>query len=78
MKEKQIDEMARVVNENIRETVSMRKVYEVLYDAGYRKYRKGRWIQTPPSYCSCSECQTEGSPRWKCCPVCMAVMEVDV
>ena len=23
----------------------------------------------------CSECQTLGSPQWKCCPVCMARMD---
>jgi hypothetical protein len=55
-----------------------RKYAERVWDDGWRKSRKGRWIATPPSYCSCSECKTEGSPRWKCCPVCMAVMEVDV
>ena len=36
-REKQIEEMARAVNERIHEEVSMDKVYGVLYDAGYRK-----------------------------------------
>ena len=26
---------------------------------------------------TCSVCQTEGSPQWKCCPVCEAKMDGD-
>lgn len=35
--EKQIEEMAKAVNERINKSTSMTKVYEALYDAGYRK-----------------------------------------
>ena len=41
-KEKQIEEMAKVVKEHIHEETSMWKVYEVLYNAGYRK--QSEWI----------------------------------
>lgn len=34
----------------------------------------GRWITNTQGYCSCSECQTEGSPMWRCCPVCETKM----
>ena len=42
----------------------------------------GRWIiahmkNSEYKYCFCSECQTLGSPRWKCCPVCTARMDGD-
>ena len=41
---------------------------------------RGRWVvkqygKGPGDYtCSCSECQTNGSLAWKCCPVCTAWM----
>ena len=53
-KEKQIEEMAKVVNEQIHEECSMTKVYEVLYNAGYRKQSEviannatttGEWVR---------------------------------
>ena len=36
--------------------------------------RRGRWI-TRGRWVHCSECQTNGSPRWKRCPLCEARME---
>ena len=45
-KEKLIEEMAKVVKEHIHEETSMWKVYEVLYNAGYRKQSEGHWITT--------------------------------
>lgn len=35
---------------------------------------KGRWIVHGNS-CECSNCNTVGSPHWKCCPVCEVKME---
>ena len=41
--------------------------------------RLGRWItDRNNSYSFCSECKTQGSPRWKCCPVCEAKMDLEV
>lgn len=43
-------------------------------------YVRGHWVvhqygKGPGDYtCSCSECQTNGSLAWKCCPVCTAWM----
>ena len=39
--------------------------------------RHGRWIQGN-GYVECSECNTIGSPHWKCCPVCTAMMDLEV
>ena len=42
---------------------------------------RGHWIvqqhgKNPGEYtCCCSECKTEGSLTWKCCPVCTAWMD---
>lgn len=36
----------------------------------------GRWIQGN-GYVECSECNTIGSPHWKCCPVCTARMDFE-
>ena len=39
---------------------------------------RGRWIQYNKennNWVECSECNTVGSPLWKCCPVCTAMME---
>ena len=38
--------------------------------------RHGRWIQGN-GYVECSECNTIGSPHWKCCPVCTAMMDLE-
>jgi len=38
---------------------------------------RGRWIQhnkENDNWVECSECNTVGSPFWKCCPVCTAMM----
>lgn len=46
-KEKQIEEMNNAVRERIHDKeCSMTKVYEALYDAGYRKQVEGQWIST--------------------------------
>lgn len=37
--------------------------------------KHGRWLQPKPGECFCSECQTNGSPQWKRCPVCEAKMD---
>lgn len=40
----------------------------------------GRWIthnKGQNNWCECSECNTVGSPFWKCCPVCEAKMDGD-
>ena len=37
----------------------------------------GRWIPhgtKPRQWVECSECNTVGSPLWKCCPICEAKM----
>lgn len=39
---------------------------------------QGRWIQHNKennNWVECSECNTVGSPFWKCCPVCTAMMD---
>lgn len=36
--------------------------------------KHGRWLQPKSGECFCSECQTNGSPQWKRCPVCEAKM----
>lgn len=38
----------------------------------------GRWIPSPLGNWCCSECKTEGSPRWMRCPVCEAKMDLEV
>lgn len=41
------------------------------------KPKKGRWIMHNSgsnNWVECSECNTVGSPFWKCCPVCEAKM----
>lgn len=38
----------------------------------------GRWItrnKGQNNWAECSECDTVGSPFWKCCPVCVAMMD---
>ena len=37
----------------------------------------GRWVQGN-GHVECSECNTIGSPHWKCCPVCTAMMDLEV
>ena len=40
----------------------------------------GRWIahnKGQNNWVECSECNTVGSPFWKCCPVCEAKMDGD-
>lgn len=42
----------------------------------------GRWVikyikNSKYHYCFCSECETMGSPKWRCCPVCEAKMDGD-
>ncbi len=36
---------------------------------------QGRWITHDNGITECSECHTLGSPQWKCCPVCTAMMD---
>lgn len=45
----------------------------------FKEDRRGRWVpmfnaKSLDNWVECSECQTVGSPSWKCCPVCEAVM----
>lgn len=35
----------------------------------------GRWVTHDNGITECSECHTLGSPQWKCCPVCTAMMD---
>lgn len=77
----QIEEMVKVLERSCDESkpciVTCDKCRaNALYNAGCRIHSKGRWVKHNVGYCSCSECHTVGSPQWKCCPVCMAVMEV--
>ncbi len=58
---KHIEEMNNAVRERIHEDCSMTKVYEALYDAGYRKQRKGEWKIYSCSY-ECSICKEEFVP----------------
>ena len=42
--------------------------------------KHGRWISHNKgwnNWVECSECNTVGSPFWKCCPVCEAKMDGD-
>ena len=36
---------------------------------------RGQWIIHSDGTTECSECHTLGSPQWKCCPVCTALMD---
>lgn len=43
----------------------------------FKEERRGRWIshnKGQNNWVECSECNTVGSPFWKCCPVCTADM----
>ena len=77
-KEKQIEEMAKVVNERIHEEVSMDKVYEALYDAGYRKQSEGEW-ETEDTILGrrivCSVCGSCTTMKYKYCPNCKTKMK---
>lgn len=35
----------------------------------------GHWMTHNNGMTECSECHTLGSPQWKCCPVCTAMMD---
>ena len=50
-------------------------LYAVLIDN--IKQKNGYWIKHPKGYCSCSKCQTEGSPHWRRCPACESKMNVE-
>lgn len=42
----------------------------------FKEEKHGRWIPTSGSRMwNCSECKTIGSPRWKVCPMCEAIMD---
>lgn len=43
-------------------------------EADVEPVKHGRWLQPKSGECFCSECQTNGSPQWKRCPVCEAKM----
>lgn len=50
---------------------------DYLIDNGVTVQKQGRWIQRNKgqnNWVECSECNTVGSPFWKCCPVCEAKM----
>jgi DNA-directed RNA polymerase subunit RPC12/RpoP len=68
-KEKQIEEMAKALNEATfgvnKHTLAdhlkpeiINKVAEYLYNAGYRKQSEGEWIKHPVSY-ECTACKEE-------------------
>lgn len=48
---------------------------EITPAADVEPVKPGRWLQPKPGECFCSECQTNGSPQWKRCPVCEAKMD---
>lgn len=36
--------------------------------------KRGKWI-VRGNHCFCSECLTVGSPMWRACPACTAIMD---
>ena len=86
-KEQEIEEMAEVLRRSCENECFKNKEGFVdceaceacvLYEAGYRKQSEGEWIERTEGKNKawfCSECQTLGSPQWKCCPVCEAKMK---
>ena len=53
------------------------KILNQFPSADVAPVRHGRWIQGN-GYVECSECNTQGSPHWKCCPVCTARMDLEL
>lgn len=56
-----------------------RRLVEKAETLEYAPVKPGRWLPRHGrgnNWVECSECQTVGSPFWKCCPVCEAKMEV--
>lgn len=71
-REKQIEEMVKVIarrsnsfrNPKVAFMTTAEKTAESLYNAGYRKQRKGRWVIHEYEYFTCYEC---GYDRWSGC-----------
>ena len=82
-KEKQIEEMARIIDDNHGFIVSSVETAEKLYNAGYRKQRVGEWLvkwrstfpQYEPSEYQCSICGYVRTVKHKFCPNCGAKMK---
>lgn len=53
--------------------------YKAGYDDAMATLKRGRWVDRimvgREHLWFCSECDTMGSPTWKCCPVCTAFMD---
>ena len=59
-----------------------KEIADHLIANGVTVRNRGHWIIHPsgrskdaPKYAECSVCHTTGSPHWKSCPVCDAMME---
>ena len=55
--------------------------YKHGYEKGYADAKKeekhGHWVTDKRTgFCHCSECLVSGSPQWKRCPVCEAMMDM--
>jgi len=48
---------------------------EEIYDAGYRKQRKSKWIQCADGSAYCLRCGRAQKVKTKCCPNCGADMD---
>lgn len=58
-------------------TQSGEEIADHLIANGVTVQVRGRWVKhnfLGHEQWACSECQTLGSPQWKCCPVCEARM----
>ena len=80
-KEKQIDEMARIIDDNHGFIVSSVETAKVLYNAGYRKQREGEWIYVQERVDMdiepyiCSYCKGYAEFESNYCPSCGAKMK---
>lgn len=56
-----------------------RNIIRTLPAAAVVEVKRGRWVDRimvgREHLWFCSECDTMGSPQWKCCPVCTAFMD---
>lgn len=86
-KEKQIEQMERVIADAFYEDYNMgcdpdtNTVAEHLYNAGYRKRSEAKWLGKPiAGYATirCSKCHTvfeHNNGKWRFCPHCGAKMK---
>ena len=83
-KEKQIDEMARIIQERDDEAMYA-SIADSLYNAGYRKQSEGKWVYeytgdwlegTDASLdYKCTLCDQRATDPWNFCPHCGAKMK---